>query len=149
MEWESSFSDYGGPSVMPQQHQLPQQPQQPLQPQQPQQYRQDTQQQLMPNVYQPNISNLLSEDELEHFEEEGYQEFDYKTYITLFILIVVIYFILSLDTVKNQIGKIITCINLQEDGTVSKCGFFCYGAFMSLIVVALFVIIDRYVSFKF
>lgn len=103
-----------------------------------------TTQQLMPNVYQPNIPE---EPYIEHFTQEG--DNSLKKYIELFVIIVLVYFILSLDSVKDTIGRIITCINVQEDGSICKLGFVCYGIVLGICVCGLTYIIDNYITINF
>lgn len=101
-------------------------------------------QQLMPNVYQPNIPE---EEIIEHFTQEN--EDTMKKYIEMFVIICIVYFILSLDSVKDSIGKILTCINTREDGSISKWGYFAYSVVLSAIVCGVFYLVDNYVSLNF
>lgn len=133
MEWENSFTDFSrGPS---QQYNVPVQ----------REAQRPDPQQLMPNVYQPTIPQQQQEEEF-YYEEPT---INYKQYIALFVLILIVYFILSLDPVKNAIGQVLTCINLREDGTISKVGYFVYGILLSLIVVGTKYLMDNYISFNF
>ncbi len=125
--------------VEPSPQQLPQQLSQP-------QYRQSPQQQpnFSQTTYNPNIP--IQQDEYDYNDEYN---FDIKKYITMFLLIFIIYFIFSLDGVKNQIGLLITCINVKEDGTISKWGYFSYGLLLSVIIVGLNILIDKFIVVKF
>lgn len=137
MEWENSFDNYS-PNLQPVQQYKP------IPQQQPPQGPNQTTEQLMPNVYKPI---MINEDEIEEFSEVN--TFEYKKYITMFVLILLVYFILSLEGVKEQIGKIFSIINPREDGSISKWGFLVYGSILSLIVVGSYILIDRYVDIKF
>lgn len=94
-------------------------------------------------TYNPTIPIPSNDD----YEYES--EFEYKKYITMFILILIIYFIFSLDAVKNQIGLLFTCINVKEDGTISKWGYLTYGLILSIIIVGLNILIDNFITIKF
>lgn len=82
-------------------------------------------------------------------EIEYKEPFDYKKYLTVFLIIFIIYFIFSLDPIKNQIGLLFSCINPQEDGTVSKSGFACYGFIIALLCTLTYIAVDKYIVFKF
>ena len=115
------------------------------QPQQQPQYRQPPQQPTFSQTtYNPNPP--IQQDDYIYDDDEG---FDFKKYITMFLLILIVYFIFSLDGVKNQIGLILTCINLKEDGTISKLGYFSYGLLLSFIIVGLNILIDKFIIIKF
>ena len=125
--------------LIEQQQQIPQVQQVPQQ-----QYREQIQQPTFSQTtYNPNIP--IQQEDYEYEENE----FDFKKYLTMFLLILIVYFIFSLDGVKNQIGLILTCINLQEDGTISKLGYFSYGLLLAFIIVGLNILIDKFIIIKF
>ena len=69
---------------------------------------------------------------------------EYKKYIVMFVLIVIIYFILSLNPVKNAFGMILTCINPDDNGYVSYGGYLAYGVVIGLIVCICNYLVDRF-----
>ena len=69
---------------------------------------------------------------------------DVKYYIKAMIILLIIYFILSLDPVKNTIGKILTPINLLPDGTISYLGYFLYGLLLSLLFGFVMMTLDYF-----
>ena len=69
---------------------------------------------------------------------------EYKKYIVMFVLIVIIYFILSLNPVKNAFGMILTCINPDDNGYVSYGGYLGYGIVIGLIVCICNYLVDRF-----
>ena len=85
----------------------------------------------------PQQSTIIIDDNQQQKDEEveiGFFDIiDIKYYIKAMIILLIIYFILSLDPVKNTIGKILTPINLLPDGTISYLGYFLYGLLLSLI----------------
>lgn len=127
-----NWDDYQEPlqQMQPVQQPLQQPLQQPI-PQLPQQ----------PPIYHP--SQFPQEEPQQQYELIR-KEMDLKEYLTIFILIVIIYFILSLDEVKRQISKVLTCINPDIYGTVSMSGFICYGIVLAALVVASKYVIDKY-----
>ena len=138
MSWENSFNDYNNQAAStdaPQQIQYPNEPQIPYQP-----MIASTQ---IQNDHQPsNLVPMLSEDDLEQYIQSP----KYKTYIITLITIIIVYFILSLDVVKSSIGKVLTCINQREDGTVSKTGYFAYGMLLSIICVIVIYMGNKYIT---
>ena len=85
------------------------------------------------------------EDEAELTEEElVHRIIEYKKYIVVFVLIVIIYFILSLNPVKNAFGMILTCINPDDNGYVSYGGYLAYGVVIGLIVCICNYLVDRF-----
>lgn len=99
-------------------------------------------QQQMPNVYQSNVNNLINEYDIEKSLDNNKPSI--KKYIVLFVLIVIVYFIFSLDAIKNSIGMILTCINPQENGLVKPIGFLSYGILISFIIVFILFLLERY-----
>ena len=62
----------------------------------------------------------------------------------MFVLIVIIYFILSLNPIKNAFGMILTCINPDDNGYVSYGGYLAYGVVIGLIVCICNYLVDRF-----
>lgn len=83
--------------------------------------------------YSPSNQDVPSDDEpIEEFE--GYE---YKSYLPdwfkEFLLILLIYLILSQNFVKTFIGKYIKYVNPNDDGTVSFSGLVIYGTILAVI----------------
>ena len=94
------------------------------------------------NDYQNNYNQPINYNQQNYDYEQPLIE--YKKYIVMFVLIVVIYFILSLNPVKNAFGMIFTCINQDENGYVSYSGFLTYGIVLGLIVCVCNYLADRF-----
>ena len=102
-------------------------------------------QQNLPPQQQPQ--NIIIEDnnkEDEKIEFGFFDLVDVKYYIKAMIILIIIYFILSLDPVKNTIGKVLTPINLLPDGTISYFGYFLYGLLLSLIFGFVMMTLDYF-----
>ena len=101
-----------------------------------------------PNTYQTNNypnNNYQSNYQTNQNISYDYQPLiEYKKYIVMFVLIVVIYFILSLNPVKNAFGMILTCINPDDNGYVSYGGYLAYGIVIGLIVCICNYLVDRF-----
>ena len=98
-----------------------------------------------PNTYQTNNypnNNYQSNQNINYDYEQPLIE--YKKYIVMFVLIVIIYFILSLNPVKNAFGMILTCINPDDNGYVSYGGYLAYGIVIGLIVCICNYLVDRF-----
>lgn len=102
-----------------------------------------------PNTYQTNNypnnnyqSNYQTNQNIRYDYEQPLIE--YKKYIVMFVLIVIIYFILSLNPVKNAFGMILTCINPDDNGYVSYGGYLAYGIVIGLIVCICNYLVDRF-----
>lgn len=92
------------------------------------------------NTYQSN--NYQTNQNISYDYEQPLIE--YKKYIVMFVLIVIIYFILSLNPVKNAFGMILTCINPDDNGYVSYGGYLAYGIVIGLIVCICNYLVDRF-----
>ena len=99
----------------------------------------------MDNQYNPNYR---SNDYQNNYNQPNYDYeqplIEYKKYIVMFVLIVIIYFILSLNPVKNAFGMILTCINPDDNGYVSYGGYLAYGVVIGLIVCICNYLVDRF-----
>lgn len=95
------------------------------------------------NTYQSNIPNNYQTNQNISYDYEQ-PLIEYKKYIVMFVLIVIIYFILSLNPVKNAFGMILTCINPDDNGFVSYGGYLCYGIVIGLIVCICNYLVDRF-----
>lgn len=69
---------------------------------------------------------------------------DVKYYIKSMILLIIIYFILSLEPIKSFFGKFLTPINVLPDGTVSYWGFILYGTLLAVIYGFVLMMLDYY-----
>lgn len=69
---------------------------------------------------------------------------DVKFYIKAMVILLIIYFILSLDPIKNTFGKILTPINVLPDGSISYLGYFLYGLVLSLIFGFVMMALDYF-----
>ena len=96
----------------------------------------------------PQQSTVIIDEGQQNKEEEiefGFFDLvDVKYYIKAMIILLIIYFILSLDPVKNTIGKVLTPINLLPDGTISYFGYFLYGLLLSLIFGFVMMTLDYF-----
>lgn len=134
LNWDSNFND----SQMMQRNQ----PQQ-------QQYNQLNNYQ-MDNQYNnsnyPNNNYQTNNYQINNQSNYDYEQplIEYKKYIVMFVLIVIIYFILSLNPVKNAFGMILTCINPDDNGFVSYGGYLAYGIVIGLIVCICNYLVDRF-----
>lgn len=95
------------------------------------------------NTYQSNIPNNYQTNQNISYDYEQ-PLIEYKKYIVMFVLIVIIYFILSLNPVKNAFGMILTCINPDDNGYVSYGGYLAYGIVIGLIVCICNYLVDRF-----
>ena len=99
------------------------------------------------NDYQTNYNQPSNYNQPTNYNQPiNYEQplIEYKKYIVMFVLIIVIYFILSLNPVKNAFGMIFTCINQDENGYVSYSGFLTYGIVLGLIVCVCNYLADRF-----
>src|SRR5574344_1093385 len=98
----------------------------------------------MDSQYNPNYRS--NDYQTNYNQPNNYKQplIEYKKYIVMFVLIVVIYFILSLNPVKNAFGMIFTCINQDENGYVSYGGYLAYGVVIGLIVCICNYLVDRF-----
>ena len=94
------------------------------------------------NDYQNNYNQPINYNQPNYDYEQPLIE--YKKYIVMFVLIVIIYFILSLNPVKNAFGMILTCINPDDNGYVSYGGYLAYGVVIGLIVCICNYLVDRF-----
>ena len=94
------------------------------------------------NDYQNNYKQPINYNQPNYDYEQPLIE--YKKYIVMFVLIVIIYFILSLNPVKNAFGMILTCINPDDNGYVSYGGYLAYGVVIGLIVCICNYLVDRF-----
>ena len=69
---------------------------------------------------------------------------DVKYYIKSMILLIIIYFILSLEPIKSFFGKFLTPINVLPDVTVSYWGFVLYGTLLAVIYGFILMMLDYY-----
>jgi hypothetical protein len=115
-----------------------------------QQYDEMRQQQLMlqqgqndddmDNIAQ-GINNMVSE----NFESGKNEKTQNQLYDALYeiVLLVVIYYIMSLESVKSIVGKYVTLVN-PVNGTVSLYGILFYGLLLSV----LFVVAKKFIFKK-
>lgn len=100
------------------------------------------------NDYQTNHNQPNNYNQPINYNQPNYDYeqplIEYKKYIVMFVLIVIIYFILSLNPVKNAFGMILTCINPDDNGYVSYGGYFAYGVVIGLIVCICNYLVDRF-----
>lgn len=99
------------------------------------------------NDYQTNYNQPINYNQPNSYNQPiNYEQplIEYKKYIVMFVLIVVIYFILSLNPVKNAFGMILTCINPDDNGYVSYGGYLAYGVVIGLIVCICNYLVDRF-----
>ena len=61
------------------------------------------------------------------------------------ILIVTIYFILSTEYIKSQIGKYVKYINPDNEGNVSFIGVLIYGLLLGVIFIMTKTILNRFI----
>ena len=108
----------------------------------PQSYSASLQQTLPPQ--QSTVIIDEGQQQKEEIEFGFFDLVDVKYYIKAMIILIIIYFILSLDPVKNTIGKILTPINVLPDGTISYLGYFLYGLLLSLIFGFIMMILDYF-----
>ena len=94
------------------------------------------------NDYQTNYNQPINYNQPNYDYEQPLIE--YKKYIVMFVLIVIIYFILSLNPIKNAFGMILTCINPDDNGYVSYGGYLAYGVVIGLIVCICNYLVDRF-----
>ena len=95
------------------------------------------------NDYQNNYNQSINYNQPNNYDYEQ-PLIEYKKYIVMFVLIVIIYFILSLNPVKNAFGMILTCINPDDNGYVSYGGYLAYGVVIGLIVCICNYLVDRF-----
>lgn len=95
------------------------------------------------NDYQNNYNQPINYDQPNNYDYEQ-PLIEYKKYIVMFVLIVIIYFILSLNPVKNAFGMILTCINPDDNGYISYGGYLAYGVVIGLIVCICNYLVDRF-----
>lgn len=105
----------------------------------------------MDNQYNPNYRSndyQTNYNQPNNYNQSNYDYeqplIEYKKYIVMFVLIVIIYFILSLNPVKNAFGMILTCINPDDNGYVSYGGYLAYGVVIGLIVCICNYLVDRF-----
>ena len=99
------------------------------------------------NDYQNNYNQPTNYNQPNSYNQPiNYEQplIEYKKYIVMFVLIVIIYFILSLNPVKNAFGMILTCINPDDNGYVSYGGYLAYGVVIGLIVCICNYLVDRF-----
>lgn len=99
------------------------------------------------NDYQNNYNQPINYNQPNSYNQPiNYEQplIEYKKYIVMFVLIVIIYFILSLNPVKNAFGMILTCINPDDNGYVSYGGYLAYGVVIGLIVCICNYLVDRF-----
>ena len=136
LNWDSNFND----SQMMQRNQQ-QQYNQPNNYQMNNQYNNSSNTNYSTNTYQSNIPYQTNQNINYDYEQPL---IEYKKYIVMFVLIVIIYFILSLNPVKNAFGMILTCINPDDNGYVSYGGYLAYGIVIGLIVCICNYLVDRF-----
>lgn len=95
------------------------------------------------NEYRNNYNQSINYNQPNNYDYEQ-PLIEYKKYIVMFVLIVIIYFILSLNPIKNAFGMILTCINPDDNGYVSYGGYLAYGVVIGLIVCICTYLVDRF-----
>lgn len=100
----------------------------------------------MDNQYNPNYRSNEYRNNYNQPNNYDYEQplIEYKKYIVMFVLIVIIYFILSLNPIKNAFGMILTCINPDDNGYISYGGYLAYGVVIGLIVCICNYLVDRF-----